>query len=1172
MSNSRCFSFLIFIILIFSGSGVHGEIISGDMFGQLGKQTLNQIDNGFGRSDGLYNNGLNNNWADFAWGQGIMFGANVAAAKVDPSRIAKAEKQAQEMYNSYRCYQDGYWAFNASRNNCGDRYYDDNAWIALAYLELYEVTGNAKYLNWAREILIFCMSGENGSGDSPDGGIRWHESNTSGASVCSTAPTILSNLMTYQITGIESYLNDGMRLYWWLVNSNLRLSHWIYHENNQGPLGYQTGVMTQAAVKLFEITGDQEYLNQAQLMAASMEDTFINGTTHALNQHGKWGGHDMTNAYVDLYLVDGNTYWLDVAAGYLEFLYLNCVEPESGLYTYVWSDTTGDYSDGLIDNASVARSYYTMARTEGGQTTNNTFVGRLAGRWTFDQTSGTVASDSSSFGNDGILTGSSFSFDNGAAAGMLNGALSFDGTDDYIDLPDGFANFRSGMTVSVWVYPTAVKNWARFIDIANGASDNNFMLARRGISNDLFFEVYNRGTSGGMVRAVGVIELNKWQLFTATMDLAGNVILYKNGTQIASGKTAIPVNIQRVNAYVGKSNWDADAYYKGRMDDLRIYSYPLSGQDVQQLYFNGGQAEVPLPPDNSINIVESRILSWIDDPYAVSYDVFLGTDLDALDFATVSSPEYKGRQTATDFIPALLPGTTYYWRIDQVNTSNISKGHIWSFTTADLPTDNLMVHYTMDGVFNSGQTIIDASGSPVLSGTLFGPKVVSTGPMPDVLRFDGIDDYIELPDGFRDFSGGLTVSFWAYPLSVDDWARFIDFGNGSTSDNIVFARYGTTNDLSFGIYDGGNDIGKVRASNVIELNKWQMFTATMNSLGYVRLYKNGVFINKGRIAVPRVIDRTENFIGKSNWSNPYFNGGMDDFGFWDRTLTSTEIASMYNRGIAGIPLQTTPDPFAPVVYWSLNEGSGSTAFDMSGNYYDAIVNNIDSANWIDGKQCGGLSFDGVDDYIEASDFKGIAGSGSRTFCAWIKTSASSFPIVNWGAESIGNQWNIQLTPDGKLALGIYGGYIIGSNDLRDDLWHHIAVVLENDGSADVSEAVLYLDGELEPLSASTSYPLNTAVSENVKIGVNFSGSSFSDGAIDEVKIFSRAVSAGDIYQIFSESALSGDFVPDGKINIKDFSVLAYYWQDSDACEIDLNCDCEVNFEDLTIFADQWLSQ
>jgi hypothetical protein len=340
--------------------------VTGSTYRQWGQQSLTQIEQDFGISGALYANSLTGRFPDYAWGQGVISRALVAAAKVDRSYLTTAKAHAEEFHQRYWCTQNGTSGYNASNGNCGDRYYDDNAWIALALLELYELTEDSKYLDWARSTVAFCMTGENGPQGTPNGGIRWHESNTTGASVCSTAPTCLANLILYQITGIESYNADGQRLYDWLINSDLRNSSWIFHETNQGPLGYQTAVVTQAAVCLYRIAGNDSYLQEAQWMAAAMEHEFVNQATHALKQTGKWGGHDMTNAYVDLYEVDHNRHWLNIAGGYLDYLHANCKNAATGRYPTSWDNAGGTPSDGLIDQASVARAFWKMASTLGG--------------------------------------------------------------------------------------------------------------------------------------------------------------------------------------------------------------------------------------------------------------------------------------------------------------------------------------------------------------------------------------------------------------------------------------------------------------------------------------------------------------------------------------------------------------------------------------------------------------------------------------------------------------------------------------------------------------------------------------------------------------------------------------------------------------------------------------
>jgi hypothetical protein len=201
---------------------------------------------------------------------------------------------------------------------------------------------------------------------------------------------------------------------------------------------------------------------------------------------------------------------------------------------------------------------------------------KLVAHWKFDLD----ALDSAN-SYDGTLVGSPV-FD---PAGKINQALAFDGVDDYVDLPDGFADFSSGLTIALWARPAAAGSAARFIDFGNGAPGENIFLARLETSNTLQYQVMHMLVSGGQVNADGALTLNEWQMFVVTHDPVTTIAtIYKNGTAIASGGVAIPNNVVRTLNFIGESNWTADALYAGLMDDVRIYNYPVTEDEIAALY------------------------------------------------------------------------------------------------------------------------------------------------------------------------------------------------------------------------------------------------------------------------------------------------------------------------------------------------------------------------------------------------------------------------------------------------------------------------------------------------------------------------------------------------------------------------------------------------------------
>lgn len=172
------------------------------------------------------------------------------------------------------------------------------------------------------------------------------------------------------------------------------------------------------------------------------------------------------------------------------------------------------------------------------------------------------------------------------------------------------------------------------------------------------------------------------------------------------------------------------------------------------------------------------------------------------------------------------------------------------------------------------------------------------------------------------------------------------------------------------------------------------------------------------------------------------------------------------------------------------------------------------SGWIAGKVGNALAFDGANDYVEVTGYQGIAGNASRTCCAWIKTTAvQQGNIISWGTGQNGQKWMFRVEPNGTLAVGVYGGYVCTTATVNNDQWHHVAAVLNNDGSPSVNEIQLYIDGILKSTNASTSQAVDTQISQNVVIGALLNSGiayGFFKGLMDEVCIYDRALNASEI--------------------------------------------------------------
>lgn len=170
--------------------------------------------------------------------------------------------------------------------------------------------------------------------------------------------------------------------------------------------------------------------------------------------------------------------------------------------------------------------------------------------------------------------------------GMVGkGCYEFDGVNDYIDISSKIKDIRfdRGFTLSCWAFPTIVSSWARFLDIGVGQQNNNIVFSRYSTTNQLFFEVKN-GTSNGTVISGGSIPLNSWSFLTVTVSESMSTVLYINGVQVATGTSTSPQNVSRSSSFIAKSNWSWDSFYKGQIDDIRIYTTALTPEEIKEIY------------------------------------------------------------------------------------------------------------------------------------------------------------------------------------------------------------------------------------------------------------------------------------------------------------------------------------------------------------------------------------------------------------------------------------------------------------------------------------------------------------------------------------------------------------------------------------------------------------
>lgn len=157
-------------------------------------------------------------------------------------------------------------------------------------------------------------------------------------------------------------------------------------------------------------------------------------------------------------------------------------------------------------------------------------------------------------------------------------------SNNYLRLPYEVGDMDE-FTIAMWVkWTNASNNWTRLFDFGNGTSNYMFLTPSNG--SNMRFAIKNGGEEQ-TVDANGKLQGNKWHHVAVTMG-EGNVTLWVDGEAVGSSSsvTIKPSDIRPVLNYIGRSQFDADPLFSGLIDDIRLYNYPLTAQELQSVIGN----------------------------------------------------------------------------------------------------------------------------------------------------------------------------------------------------------------------------------------------------------------------------------------------------------------------------------------------------------------------------------------------------------------------------------------------------------------------------------------------------------------------------------------------------------------------------------------------------------
>ncbi len=197
----------------------------------------------------------------------------------------------------------------------------------------------------------------------------------------------------------------------------------------------------------------------------------------------------------------------------------------------------------------------------------------------FDETSGTLASDSSSNSSAATLqAGATWT------EGKIGNAVKLDGINDHVSLPADILENVDDFTIAAWVKLEAASTWSRIFDFGSGTGANMF-LTPRSDTGTLRFAITTSGAGGEQqINSGHILTKGAWQHIAVTR--SGDIgIIYIDGAEVARNDnlTLKPSDLGPTTAnYIGKSQYD-DPYLKGLVDDFRIYSRALNTSEIASL-------------------------------------------------------------------------------------------------------------------------------------------------------------------------------------------------------------------------------------------------------------------------------------------------------------------------------------------------------------------------------------------------------------------------------------------------------------------------------------------------------------------------------------------------------------------------------------------------------------
>jgi hypothetical protein len=194
----------------------------------------------------------------------------------------------------------------------------------------------------------------------------------------------------------------------------------------------------------------------------------------------------------------------------------------------------------------------------------------------FDETTGNVVNDSSGNGRNGTAIGT-----HTWVTGRIGNAMTFDGASAFVVLPIGVVSTLNETTIATWVQLDASRVWQRIADFGNNTTVYMFLTPTSMAGKVQLAITTNSNPGQQLLNGTTVLPLATWKHIAVVLD-GQKASLYVDGA--LESTSAITLRLADLgttaNNWLGRSQYMQDPYFKGQLDDFRIYDRALTAEQV----------------------------------------------------------------------------------------------------------------------------------------------------------------------------------------------------------------------------------------------------------------------------------------------------------------------------------------------------------------------------------------------------------------------------------------------------------------------------------------------------------------------------------------------------------------------------------------------------------------